>query len=156
MRVFPYPPYSPPHRRQPDNRIVPSSPCSRKRIFVPLFTSESSSQEWKSLSCLDNTGSSFVITVEGEAKAPSLTFLSPIIPSLPFIDEEPYYSCLTESVTNIPGKYVSYLGITKTVFCGVLMDGKEFLLIPAENKSDADRTLKSGLEQITTSFPLAE
>ena len=45
----------------------------------------------------------------------------------PFIDEEPYYSCLTESV---------------------LMDGKEFLLIiPAENKSDADRTLKSGLEQ---------
>ena len=36
----------------------------------------------------------------------------------------------------------------KAVFCGVLMDGKEFLLIiPAENKSDADRTLKSGLEQ---------
>ena len=65
-----------------------------------------------------------------------------------FIDEEPYYSCLTESVTNIPGNMFLISRDLKTVFCGVLMDGKEFLLIiPAENKSDADRTLKSGLEQ---------
>ena len=66
----------------------------------------------------------------------------------PFIDEEPYYSCLTESVTNIPGNMFLISRDLKAVFCGVLMDGKEFLLIiPAENKSDADRTLKSGLEQ---------
>ena len=66
----------------------------------------------------------------------------------PFIDEEPYYSCLTESATNIPGNMFLISRDLKTVFCGVLMDGKEFLLIiPAENKSDADRTLKSGLEQ---------
>ena len=62
--------------------------------------------------------------------------------------EEPYYSCLTESATNIPGNMFLISRDLKTVFCGVLMDGKEFLLIiPAENKSDADRTLKSGLEQ---------
>lgn len=44
----------------------------------------------------------------------------------PFIDEEPYYSCLTESVTNIPGNMFLISRDLKPYSAVYLWTGKNF------------------------------